>query len=75
MSNIDQIDLFHYDSDKSYSGRAWAMNVIMPKMREGGAVVMDDLNDNTYFEEFVTKNGIEAQVFEFEGKYVGLFFC
>jgi hypothetical protein len=74
LSYIDKIDLFHYDSDKSYSGRAWAMNVVMPRMRKGGAVVMDDLNDNSFFEEFVTKNHINAKVFEFQNKYVGLFF-
>jgi hypothetical protein len=74
LSHVDKIDLFHYDSDKSYSGRAWAINVIMPRMRKGGAVVMDDLNDNTYFEEFVTKSRIKPKVFEFENKYVGLFF-
>ena len=74
VAHVDKIDLFHYDSDKSYSGRAWAMNLIIPRMRKGGAVIMDDLNDNTYFEEFVTRNRIKPSVFEFENKYVGLFF-
>jgi hypothetical protein len=38
------------------------------------AVLMDDLNDNTFFEDFVTKNRINAKVFECQNKYVGLSF-
>jgi predicted O-methyltransferase YrrM len=68
------IDIFHYDSDKSYGGREWAMNLILPRMRKGGAVIMDDLNDNNYFEKFTRSKGIETHVFEFKGKYVGLFY-
>lgn len=74
LSRIDNIDIFHYDSDKSYSGREWAIKLILPRMREGGAVIMDDIHDNCYFEDFVKKNKVEASVFEFQRKYVGLFF-
>ena len=49
------------------------MDLIMPRMRKGGVVVMDDLNDNTYFEDFVTRNHLNPKVFEFDDKYVGLF--
>jgi predicted O-methyltransferase YrrM len=74
FSEIDSIDIFHYDSDKSYAGREWAMNLILPRMKKGGAVIMDDLNDNRYFEKFTQSMGVDAHVFEFKGKYVGLFF-
>lgn len=74
LSRVGEVDLFHYDSDKSYSGREWAMNLMLPRMRKGGAVIMDDLNDNTYFENFVRSTGIDFRVFEFNGKHVGLFY-
>lgn len=74
LSKVDKVDLFHYDSDKSYSGRKWAMSMILPRMRSGGIIIMDDLNDNQYFEDFVKENNVEAHVFEFSGKYVGLFY-
>jgi predicted O-methyltransferase YrrM len=74
LSRIDNIDIFHYDSDKSYSGREWAINLVLPRMRKRGAVIMDDVNDNCYFEDFVKRNNVKAHVFEFAGKYQGLFF-
>jgi predicted O-methyltransferase YrrM len=74
LSRIDSIDLFHYDSDKSHSGREWAINLIRPRMRKGGVVIMDDIHDNCYFEDFVKKNGVASTVFEFHGKYLGMFF-
>ncbi|WOH53660.1 class I SAM-dependent methyltransferase [Bradyrhizobium sp. sBnM-33] len=74
LSRIDNIDIFHYDSDKSYSGRKWAIKLILPRMHKGGAVIMDDINDNCYFEDFVKSSKVKAHVFEFHGKYVGLFF-
>jgi predicted O-methyltransferase YrrM len=74
LSRIDHIDIFHYDSDKSYSGRERAINLILPRMRRGGVVIMDDIQDNCHFEDFVKKNHIVANVFEFWGKYVGMFF-
>jgi predicted O-methyltransferase YrrM len=74
LSRIDSIDIFHYDSDKSYSGREWAIKLILPRMRKGGAVIMDDIQDNCYFENFVNENNVKASVFEYQRKYVGLFF-
>jgi len=74
LSQVDMIDLFHYDSDKSYLGREWALELILPRMRKGGVIIMDDLNDNCYFEDLVGRLGIEPHIFEFHGKYVGLFY-
>lgn len=46
------LKIVHYDSDKSYLGRAWAYKVIMDKLPVGGILVSDDIADNTAFKEF-----------------------
>lgn len=68
------IDLFHYDSDKSYIGRKRAMEAVFPRLARDAVVIMDDIQDNLFFHDFVSKhsNGKPFWVFEFAGKYVGL---
>ena len=65
------IDLFHYDSDKSYSGREFAMDVLSPTLAPSAAVLMDDIQDNLFFRDWVQSRGINFTVFEFEGKFLG----
>lgn len=62
LSNIDSIDIFHYDSDKSYEGREFAMNSIQDKLHESSIVVMDDITDNTFFRDYVHEKGIDYSV-------------
>jgi len=50
VDSVQQIDLFHYDSDKSYSGRQFAANLVVPKLK--GPFIMDDIKDNSWFREF-----------------------
>lgn len=66
------IDLFHYDSDKSYTGRMWASPIIWNHLREGGLFVSDDINDNLAFKHFSETVGREAVIIEHLGKYVGV---
>jgi predicted O-methyltransferase YrrM len=73
MSEIDSIDLFHFDSDKSYEGRIFATNLIKNKLSENAIVFYDDINDNTHFYDYVTQNNIKNyKVFKFMGKYIGM---
>ena len=67
------VDIFHYDSDKSYKGRTFAMSVIGPKMAASGIIVMDDIQDNAYFHDIVTR-GVSKPwcVLAYEGKYIGV---
>ena len=72
---IDRIDFFHYDSDKAYSGRKFAFDLLEKKTKENTVIVMDDIQDDTFFKDYVSKNNIKNFfVFEFEGKYIGLIF-
>ena len=66
------IDLFHYDSDKSYSGRAKALQVMKNKFSENAIIIFDDIQDNLHFFDFVTNRNVNFTVLKFEGKYVGI---
>lgn len=66
-------DVVHYDSDKAYEGMTWAYSQLYPQLRKGGVFISDDINDNSAFQDFCEKYGIEPTVVDFEGKYVGVF--
>ena len=73
LDKIDEVGLFHYDSDKSYSGRKFAFKLILQKSYTDTVLIMDDIQDNTFFKNFVSENKVENFfVFEFENKFVGL---
>jgi predicted O-methyltransferase YrrM len=48
----NQLDLVHYDSDKSYWGRMWAYPIIWDNLRQGGIFISDDVGDNLAYFEF-----------------------
>ncbi|MDC1013722.1 class I SAM-dependent methyltransferase [Gammaproteobacteria bacterium] len=66
------IELFHYDSDKSYYGRKWSQEIIWKNLKKGGIFISDDIEDNTAFMEFVTENNLKFSILEFEKKFVGV---
>jgi hypothetical protein len=73
MSGIRELDIFHYDSDKSYQGRQFAMSMIEGRMSKTGIVLMDDIQDNSYFHDYIVGKQISIwSIFEFHGKYVGM---
>ncbi len=67
-----EIDLCHYDSDKSWWGRHYAYPILWKSLKSKGLFISDDIQDNLYFSEFVKKNLLNFAVVEFEGKFVGL---
>lgn len=72
MDDVGEIDLFHYDSDKSMSGREYAINLVEPKLSKKAVVIFDDIQDNFHFRDYVLAKRLEFKVFEFGGKYIGL---
>jgi predicted O-methyltransferase YrrM len=67
------INLVHYDSDKSYNGREKVFNLINSKIDENTFIIIDDIQDNSYFIEYINKNKIlNWKIFKFEFKYLGL---
>ena len=67
-----KLDLLHYDSDKSYRGRSFAMSLVESKFADDATFVMDDIQDNLFFRDYVEEKGLNFSVLEFDGKYVGV---
>jgi hypothetical protein len=72
LPQIEKLDLVHYDSDKSIGGRAFAMEAVAPKLAADAVVVMDDIDDNTYFRDWAARSGQPFRVFRRGGKFTGL---
>jgi hypothetical protein len=66
------IDLCHYDSDKSYSGRMYGYRLLWRALRSGGLLISDDIIDNFGFRDFCDRVGVTPAVVLNEGKLVGL---
>ncbi len=66
------VDFLHYDSDKSYSGRDFVLRALLEKFSNTAVLLIDDIQDNFHFRDFVTQHELEHEVFAFEGKFVGL---
>mgnify|MGYP006423334905 CR=1 FL=1 len=71
-TKINKIDLFHYDSDKSYSGREFAINKVSSLMDNSSIIIMDDIQDNSFFHDYVYDKIVNWNVYHFEGKYIGM---
>lgn len=70
---IDHIDLFHYDSDKSYSGRNRALDALESKITDSTLVVFDDIHENNHFRDYCQKRPhLSRRIFRFRNKFIGL---
>lgn len=67
-----KIDFFHYDSDKSYSGRLMALNILKEQFSKDAIIIFDDIQNNMHFHDFVKKEKLPYNILEFEGKYIGV---
>ena len=73
FNSVDQVDIFHYDSDKSYSGRRAAISMAERKLSSDGIILIDDIQDNSFFHDYVMTNGTPSwRIFESRGKYLGM---
>ena len=72
LGEVTAIDLFHYDSDKTYAGREYALQAIESALSPSSVVVMDDIQDNLFFRDYVLRRGLDFKVFSFEGKFIGV---
>lgn len=74
LDQIDEIDLFHYDSDKSYEGRKAALDLVGPKMSDSSIIIIDDIGDNFHFKNEVMDQGIPSMVIQSrDGGFIGVF--
>lgn len=74
LEEVEALDLVHYDSDKTYSGRMWTYRRIWPVLRSGAPLMSDDVGDNLAFRDFVEEVGGEPLVVADPGgeKFQGL---
>ena len=73
VKKISAVDVFHYDSDKSYAGRAFAVAVVKPRLHPRSIFIMDDIQDNSWFYDYVkVEQRADFATFQFSGKYIGL---
>ncbi len=63
IEQVDHIDLYHYDSDKTYAGRRFGMDAVASKLTADTIVMMDDIVDNVFFRDFVTERQAPFLVF------------
>jgi predicted O-methyltransferase YrrM len=71
LRDAPPVDLFHYDSDKTYSGRAWAMTTVEARLAPDAFVVMDDIQDNLFFRDWTEAHGRTAVVLGTGSYFVG----
>ena len=71
----NEIDIFHYDSDKSYSGRLKSLKILGSKINSKTIIIFDDIQNNLHFRDYVHEHKKKFHVLEFHGKYVGVIGC
>lgn len=67
-----EVDICHYDSDKSWWGRAYGFPLMWDALRPGGVFIADDIQDNFFFYQFAEAKSLPFVVTQSQGKYIGL---
>lgn len=61
LERVESIDFFMHDSEHSYECMSFEFEQAWEAMNEGGALVADDVNVNSAWEEFTTRVGRRSQ--------------
>lgn len=74
LAKIDgrKIDLLHYDSDKSYTGRVKALKTLQGHFHPDSWLLFDDINDNSHFKDMVETEKHAYRIFKLKKKYIGV---
>ena len=72
LKKVERVNLFHFDSDKSYRGREFAFKTIKRHLSKDAVLIFDDIQDNFHFKDLVQQYKLQYFVFEFEGKFFGV---
>ena len=73
FKQVKKIDIFSYDSDKTYSGKSKTFKKIFNYLTENSVIILDDIQDDSFFYDFINKNNIlNWKLFEFQNKYLGI---
>ena len=74
LKKVERVNLFHFDSDKSYRGREFAFKTIKRHLSKDAVLIFDDIQDNFHFKDLVQQYKLQYFVFEFEGKFFGVIY-
>ena len=73
FKKVEKIDIFSYDSDKTYLGRSKTLKKVSKFLTENSVIIMDDIQDNSFFYDYIKENNISNwKIFEFNNKYLGI---
>lgn len=64
LAEVSSVDLFHYDSDKTESGREFGVKLVREKLSSDGIIMMDDIADDSWFRNYVTSNSLPHLVID-----------
>ena len=67
----NKIDLFHYDSDKSYKGRNFCLRMLKQHFSDNAILIFDDIHNNFHFRDFVQSNNLKFTIID-HPNYVGI---
>lgn len=69
-----KIELFHYDSDKSYIGRQSTWHYVESMLASDAVVVFDDIIDNSHFKDLIiSRPDLHFGIIAYRNKLVGIF--
>jgi|TARA_B110000114_G_C14818811_1_gene287797 hypothetical protein len=60
-----------YNSDKSYSGKNFAMKKVNKHLSLNVVLIMNHIQDNLFFKDFIKKNKLNFKVFGCKNQLVG----
>lgn len=72
LNSETKLQLIHYDSDKRKSGRVRFLSKIELYLDEDYVLIMDDIQNDLAFKEYVEKMNCTFRVISSEDKYVGV---
>ncbi len=75
VSQLKRIDLFHFDSDKSYQGREFVYKTIQKKLHDKSLLVFDDVSDNEFFIDYFGNSDFDYRILRrsrYSNKFVGI---
>jgi hypothetical protein len=71
LDQVDEVNLFHYDSDKMASGRDFAVKLVRKKLATTGFIIMDDIWNDDWFRNYVTAEGLPHCVIDGRYGFIG----
>jgi predicted O-methyltransferase YrrM len=63
IAQVPAVDIFHYDSDKTYAGRSFGVDLVQTKLSSNGVIIMNDVRNDTWFYDRAAADEGETTIF------------